>query len=164
MEANAHGDPERQQPTTSGWSPACSTTGTARNGRIDRIVARGYDKGEINLAMTDETRKALFPDDGLVTDLGTKAAEEGVDLGNPKGGTLATIGTALSAIGAAGAVLLLPGLGLVVAGPRRRGPCGRGGGGHRRRSDRRAASLGHSRIANGRISSRDQARAAFSWA
>ena len=81
------------------------------------ILERGYDKSEINLAMADETRKVLFPEDGLTTELGEKAAEEGVDLGNPKGGTLATLTTAVSAIGAAGALLLLPGVGVVFAGP-----------------------------------------------
>jgi hypothetical protein len=81
------------------------------------IVSRGYDKDEINLAMADETRKVLFPENGLVTELGEKAAQEGVDLGNPKGGTLATLTTAVSAIGAAGALLLLPGVGVVFAGP-----------------------------------------------
>jgi hypothetical protein len=81
------------------------------------IVARGYDKDEINLAMADETRKVLFPENGLVTELGEKAAHEGVDLGNPKGGTLATLTTAVGAIGAAGALLLIPGAGVVFAGP-----------------------------------------------
>ena len=81
------------------------------------IIGRGYDKDEISLAMADETRKVLFPEDGLVTELGEKAAKEGVDLGNPKGGTLATLSTAVSAIGAAGALLLLPGVGVVFAGP-----------------------------------------------
>ena len=81
------------------------------------IVGRGYDSDEINLAMADETRKVLFPEDGLMTDLAEKAAKEGVDLGNPKGGTLATLTTAVSAVGAAGALLLLPGVGVVFAGP-----------------------------------------------
>ena len=81
------------------------------------IIGRGYEKDEINLAMADETRKVLFPENGLATELGEKAAEEGVDLGNPKGGTLATVTTAVSAIGAAGALLLLPGIGIVFAGP-----------------------------------------------
>ena len=81
------------------------------------ILGRGYDEDEINLAMADETRRVLFPDDGLVTDLAEKAAKEGVDLGNPKGGTLATLTTAVGAIGAAGALLLLPGVGVVFAGP-----------------------------------------------
>ena len=80
------------------------------------IVSRGYGKDEISVMMTDETRKRLFPEDGLVTELGTKA-EEGVDLGNPAGGTLATLSTAICAIGAAGALLLLPGLGIFAAGP-----------------------------------------------
>jgi hypothetical protein len=81
------------------------------------IISRGYDKDEISLAMADETRKVLFPENGLVTDLGEKASQEGVDLGNPKGGTLATVTTAVSAIGAAGALLLIPGIGVVFAGP-----------------------------------------------
>lgn len=81
------------------------------------IIDRGYDKDEINLAMADETRKVLFPENGLVTELGEKAAQEGVDLGNPKGGTLATVTTAVSAIGAAGAMVLVPGIGVVFGGP-----------------------------------------------
>jgi hypothetical protein len=79
------------------------------------IVSRGYGKDEINLAMTEETRKRLFPEDGLVTELGTKAAEGAADLGTPTGGTLATLSTAISAVGAAGALLLIPGV--VMAGP-----------------------------------------------
>jgi hypothetical protein len=81
------------------------------------IISRGYGKDEVNVAMTAETHKRLFPEDGIVTDLGTKAKEEVTDLGTPAGGTLATLGTALSAICAAGALLLLPGLGVVIAGP-----------------------------------------------
>ena len=41
------------------------------------IIDRGYDKDEINLAMADETRKVLCPENGLVTELGEKAAELG---------------------------------------------------------------------------------------
>ena len=81
------------------------------------ILSRGYVNDEINVVMTEETRKQLFPEDGLVTELGTKASEGTANLGDPAGGTLATISTALSAIGAAGALLLLPGLGIVAAGP-----------------------------------------------
>ena len=67
--------------------------------------------------MTADTHQRLFPDDGIVTELSTKAAEEVADVGTPAGGTLATLGTALSAVAAAGALLLLPGLGVVIAGP-----------------------------------------------
>ncbi len=83
----------------------------------EAIVSRGYGKDEINVVMTDETRKRLFPEEGLVTELGTKAADVAVELGDPAGGTLATVSTAVSAIGAAGALLLLPGFGIVAAGP-----------------------------------------------
>ena len=40
------------------------------------ITSRGYEKGDINLVMSDQTRKAHFADtDNVDTDLGTKAAE-----------------------------------------------------------------------------------------
>jgi hypothetical protein len=81
------------------------------------IVSRGYGKDEISLAMAEETRKVLFPENGLVTNLGEKTAQEGIDLGNPKGRTPATVTAAVSASGAAGALLLLPGIGVVFAGP-----------------------------------------------
>jgi hypothetical protein len=122
------------------------------------IIGRGYTQDEINLAMADETRKVLFPEEGLVTELGEKAAKEGVDLGNPKGGTLATLTTAVSAIGAAGALLLLPGIGVVLAGPITAAIAGAGGSRRRRRTDRRSAALGHSRVANGRVSRRNRER------
>jgi hypothetical protein len=84
------------------------------------IVERGYDTSDINLVMSDETRNRYFCGAGQIdTDLGSKAAEgvEGTaahQLGGPLGGTLGTIGAALAALGT---VIVLPGLGLVVAGP-----------------------------------------------
>ena len=64
--------------------------------------------------MDDDTRQRYFvAHRDIDTELGNKAAE-GIDLGGPSGGTLGTIVTALAAVGT---VLLLPGLGLVLAGP-----------------------------------------------
>ena len=64
--------------------------------------------------MDDDTRKRYFPvDQENNTELGTKAAEGG-DLGGPMGGTVGTLMTAFAAVGT---FLLLPGLGLVLAGP-----------------------------------------------
>ena len=83
-------------------------------------IDRGYGKDDINLVMSDETRQRYFPSDrAITTELGIKVAEgEGADLGGPAGGTLATIGAAVGAtVSAVGAFLLLPGLGIVVAGP-----------------------------------------------
>jgi hypothetical protein len=77
-------------------------------------IDHGYDKGEISVVMDDDTRHKYFPaEEADKTELAGKAAEGG-ELGSPKSGTMATLFTAASAVGA---FLLLPGLGLVLAGP-----------------------------------------------
>ena len=84
------------------------------------VVERGYDTSDINLVMSDETRNRYFSGAGQIdTDLGSKAAERPEDqaaatIGGPLGGTLGTIAAALAALGT---VTVLPGLGIVVAGP-----------------------------------------------
>ena len=78
------------------------------------VAERGYDIGDFNVVMSDETRRRYFADDRHVNaELGRKVAEGG-ELGGPMGGT---IGTIIPAIIAAGVVVALPGLGLVLAGP-----------------------------------------------
>ena len=77
------------------------------------VAQRGYDKGDINVVMSDDTRKRYFSDDRQInTEQGSKAAEGGA-LGGPTGGNINII----IAVLAAGAVLALPGLGLILAGP-----------------------------------------------
>ena len=84
--------------------------------RAYRFVAkRGYDIGDINVVMSDDTRKRYFSGDHQTqtkTELGSKAAEGG-ELGGPTGGRISMLIPVL----VAGAVLALPGLGLVLAGP-----------------------------------------------
>src|SRR6187455_970149 len=76
-------------------------------------IDRGYDKGEINVVMDNDTRQKYFPsDEADKTELASRAAEG--ELGSPTSGTMATLFTAAAAVGA---FLLLPGLGLVLAGP-----------------------------------------------
>ena len=93
-------------------------TGLFRNSEsVERayqsVVQRGYDTGDINVVMSDDTRKRYFSDDRHInTELGRKV-EEGGELGGPTGGTIGTIIPVL----VAGALLALPGLGLVLAGP-----------------------------------------------
>ena len=42
------------------------------------VAQRGYDKGDINVIMSDDTRKRYFSDDRQIdTELGSKAAEGG---------------------------------------------------------------------------------------
>jgi uncharacterized protein YcfJ len=75
------------------------------------LTSRGYGKDDVNLLMSDETRKKYFTDDG--TEIDTKALE-GAAVGAAIGGT---VGATLAAIAAVGTTLVLPGLGLLVAGP-----------------------------------------------
>jgi hypothetical protein len=84
---------------------------------------RGYGKDDINLLMSDDTRKKYFadPDD---TEIGTKAWE-GTGKGAAIGGA---VGATLAAIAAIGTTLALPGLGLLVAGPIAAGLAGGGAG------------------------------------
>jgi len=89
------------------------------------LTSRGYTNDDVNLLMSDETRKKHFAEDGRETELGTKAAE-GAGKGAAIGGG---IGATLAAIAAIGTSVALPGLGLVVAGPLLAGLAGAGAGG-----------------------------------
>lgn len=76
------------------------------------VTERGYDRNDVNLVMSDETRKRNFAS-GEQTELGSKAAE-GAGIGGAIGGTLGAIAAAIAAVGTS---IAIPGLGLVVAGP-----------------------------------------------
>ncbi|MBL0032868.1 MAG: hypothetical protein IPP27_12100 [Bacteroidetes bacterium] len=86
---------------------------------------RGYTKDDINLVMSDETRKKHFSGEMSDTELGTKAAE-GAGKGSAIGGTVGAIAGVIAAIGTS---LVIPGLGIVVAGPIAAGLAGAGAGG-----------------------------------
>jgi hypothetical protein len=86
---------------------------------------RGYTRDDINLAMSDETRRKYFSDtSGSQTELGTKAAE-GAGVGGVVGGALGAIAAAIAAVGTSVAI---PGVGLVVAGPAAAALAGAAGG------------------------------------
>ncbi|MES2831053.1 MAG: hypothetical protein V4695_03565 [Pseudomonadota bacterium] len=92
----------------------------------DSLSARGYDKKDVNLVMSDETRKQHFSsDDSAQTELGSKAAE-GAGIGGAIGGTIGAIAAAIAAVGTS---IVVPGLGLVVAGPLAAALAGAGAGG-----------------------------------
>jgi hypothetical protein len=88
------------------------------------LPARGYSDRDINLAMSDDTRKRYFSD-GSTTELGNKAAE-GAGVGGAVGATVGAIAGALAAVGTS---LVIPGLGLVIAGPAAAALAGAGAGG-----------------------------------
>lgn len=87
--------------------------------------ARGYTKDDLNLVMSDETRTRHFSGEtGIKTELGNKAAE-GAGVGGAIGGA---VGATIAAIAALGTNLVLPGLGLVIAGPLAAAVAGAGAG------------------------------------
>jgi hypothetical protein len=86
---------------------------------------RGYTKDDINLIMSDKTRKKYFSGNVKETEVGTKAAE-GAGKGSAIGGG---IGAAAGIVAALGTSLVIPGLGFVIAGPLAAGLAGAGAGG-----------------------------------
>jgi uncharacterized protein (TIGR02271 family) len=91
------------------------------------ISSRGYDRDDVNVIMSDETRQSQYAEGSVAgdTELGSKALE-GTATGAGIGGTL---GAVLGAIVAIGTSVLLPGLGLIVAGPLAGALVGAGAGG-----------------------------------
>ena len=89
------------------------------------LTGRGYASSDVNLIMSDDTRKRHFTTAGKQTELGTKAAE-GAGVGGAIGGTVGAIAAAVAAIGT---TLVVPGLGLVIAGPIAAAVAGAGAGG-----------------------------------
>lgn len=90
------------------------------------LSTRGYSKDDVNVLMSDETRKTHFSGSGAGdTELGDKALE-GAGVGSAIGGT---VGAVLAAIAAIGTSVALPGLGLIVAGPLAAALAGAGAGG-----------------------------------
>lgn len=92
-----------------------STPESASRAYQDLTTRHGYQSDDINVLMTDETRKRHFGDakPGTELDGGTKAAE-GMGVGGAIGGS---VGAAIAALFAVGTSIVIPGLGLVVAGP-----------------------------------------------
>lgn len=86
---------------------------------------RGYSEDEINVMMSDKTRDAYYGDGAPDSELGTKALE-GTGVGAAIGGTLGAI---IGGVAAIGTNVVLPGLGLVVAGPLAAALAGAGAGG-----------------------------------
>src|SRR5581483_7144621 len=75
---------------------------------------RGYTKDDVDVIMSDDARKRYFENDPATrTELGNKALE-GTGTGAAIGTTLGAI---VGAVAAIGTNLVLPGLGLIVAGP-----------------------------------------------
>lgn len=87
-------------------------------------TARGYNTDDVDVVMSDDTRKRHFVSAGTETELGNKAAE-GAGIGGAIGGTIGAVAAAIAAIGTS---IAIPGLGLVVAGPLAAAIAGAGAG------------------------------------
>jgi hypothetical protein len=89
------------------------------------LQLRGYGSNEIYLIMSDDTRHKHFASEAHTTNIGNKAME-GAGTG---AGIGITVGAIAAAIAAVGASLVIPGLGLVIAGPIVAAAAGAGAGG-----------------------------------
>ena len=125
-------------PIVTPYTPTGTTTGSSRlvtglfpdresaEAAYNTTHVRGYTKDDVNLVMSEDTRKRHFTGTtlGKETELGNKAAE-GAGIGGAIGGT---IGAVVAAVVAVGTTLALPGLGLVIAGPLASAVAGAGAG------------------------------------
>jgi hypothetical protein len=108
------------------WVTGTFTDRASAERAYNLMLSRGYDEKEINLMMSDETRKQYFSDESTSdTELGNKALES-AGVGGALGMTAGAIFAALATIGTSIAV---PGLGLVIAGPVAAALAGAGAGG-----------------------------------
>ncbi len=90
------------------------------------LQERGYSKDEINLLMSKETRENDYnEEEGEETEIGTKAAEH-AGKGSAIGGTIGAVAGVIAAIGTS---VVIPGLGILIAGPIAAGLAGAGAGG-----------------------------------
>lgn len=124
MENNQNAKTEEKQwdyPMVTGMFTGRESTEHAYN----ILHEKGYSKDDINVIMSDETRKNQYAEEGDESELGSKAVE-GAGTGSAIGGTIGAIAGVLAAIGTS---LIIPGLGLVIAGPIAAGLAGAGAGG-----------------------------------
>jgi hypothetical protein len=121
MENNLNDGTTRRTPMLTGMFADRESTESAYNA----LNERGYTKDEINLVMSDETRSKYYSDKNDDSELGTKAAET-AGTGSAIGGT---VGAIVGVIAAIGTSLVIPGLGLIIAGPLAAGLAGAGAGG-----------------------------------
>jgi hypothetical protein len=91
----------------------------------DELISRGYKADEITVLISDETKILHFPQESTEPDSGNKTLEK-AGLGSAIGGTAGAVAGALAALGTA---VIIPGLGIIVAGPLLASLTGAGAGG-----------------------------------
>jgi hypothetical protein len=108
------------------WVTGTFTDRDSAERAYNLMLSRGYSVKEINLMMSDETRRQYFSDETATdSELGAKAMESaGV------GGAIGvTAGAILASVAAIGTSIAIPGLGLFIAGPIAVALAGAGAGG-----------------------------------
>lgn len=90
------------------------------------VAARGYGSDDTNVIMSDSTRDKFYPAGSEHSSALADKTMEDAGKGAAIGGTLGAIIAGIAAIGTS---VLLPGLGLIVAGPLAAGLMGAGAGG-----------------------------------
>jgi len=95
------------------WVTGTFTDRESADRAYESMLSRGYSEKDINIMMSDETRKQHFGEDAKGSGLGSKAMES-AGVGGAIGGTAGGILAALAAVGTS---IAIPGLGLVIAGP-----------------------------------------------
>lgn len=73
----------------------------------------GYEPSSINMIMSEEVRKASFPEIEHYTEKGTQAIEK-AGMGSLIGGSIGAVATILATVGIS---VLIPGLGIFIGGP-----------------------------------------------
>ncbi len=119
---NNQGTGRREEPgmLTGMFRDRDSTEGAYRS-----LRERGYSEDEINVMMSDKTRDEHWGENSPDSEIGNKAME-GTGVGAMAGGTLGAI---IGGIAAIGTNVVLPGAGLVIAGPLAAALAGAGAGG-----------------------------------
>src|SRR5262245_55674710 len=103
--------------TMSKWVTGMFASRTAAERAVDSILRAGYSSEDVSILMTDATRRSHFPmgptQVSNASERGRKATE-GAGVGGAVGGAVGAVAAAIAAIGT---TVVIPGLGLVVAGP-----------------------------------------------
>lgn len=108
------------------WVTGTFTDRDSAERAYNSVLRRGYSENEVNLMMSDDTRKQHFSEDHTdKSDLSHKAMES-AGVGGAIGVTAGAIFGALAAVGTS---VVIPGLGLVIAGPIAAALAGAGAGG-----------------------------------
>ena len=96
---------------------------TSAEQAYQHALDQGYTNKDINVLMSEESKKKYY-DSPLVVEQGDKSMD-GLGIGGAAGGAIGGIVAAIAAIGTS---LIVPGLGIVIAGPLAAGLAGAGAG------------------------------------